>query len=330
VDAKAAARQDSENIKKKQADEAAANTAMGSLAVSQGLMLCGPGARATPFGDAVAMNTDGFAAAFPNQPADMSASGRMSPTLSTRSTDSGRSSPTVSAGSSRGAPLSAGDGSVSGASREVPALGALGTDVGGLTVASLANRAGTTTEEADLFLNAGFTFDLLSAPEAIALMTAAIKKRTLDQREGEAVDDIVAEFLEDGGSGEIPGFDGFNESVLRELLEQYGLRQEDFHDTVPNSYFFAGGWLIDHKPTGEKMAKVAEQVAELLVLGRVNTTIPPRAAAAPRSASGAPGGGAGGASSSSGPSRQTSGATGNRNRKTRNNKNKLAEDGLER
>lgn len=309
VDAKAAARQESAANKMKQADEAAVNTAMGSFAVSQGLRLCGPGPKATSFGEALASDSAGFSA-FSRQPAVSGGSGRVSP-ATTAGSASGRSSPTLSMGGTSDAPLPAGGGSASVASRQVPALGDLARDMGAPTIAEMADRAGCTREEADRFLNLGFSFDLLSASRAVTMMKVAIVERMLEQRLGEPLDELVASIKNgDDGGGDVPGFDGFQENVLRELCDLYRVSSEDFY-CVPNANLFHQGWPVENSPTEEKMGKVAEQLAELLVCGRINATAPTPVAAAQESASGAFGGVAGGGSSGTGPSRQTSGATTN-------------------
>lgn len=323
VDAKAAAKQDSEASKKSKADEAVKNTAMGLEAVNQSLQLCGPGAKATPFGVALAMGDAGIAAS-PSQSLDSSGSGRVSPASSTVGTAGGRSSPTLIMGGTSDAPLPVDDVPASVTSRQVPALGDLVKDMGAPTIAFLVERTGCTSEEANHFLNSGFTFDLLSAPKAVALMAVSIGERMLNQRDRQPLNQVVAAIHDDDdGVGDVPGFDGAGDCVLGGLLDLYGVSSEEFH-SLTDAKLFQMGWPVENNPTEEKIRKVAEQLAELLVLGGANTTIPQTAGA------GAVGGGDAGASSSTGLSGKPKVENVHRARKSRTKKHKLAEDGIER
>lgn len=134
---------------------------------------------------------------------------------------------------------------------------------------------------------------------------------------------------DDDGVGDVPGFDGAGDCVLGGLLDLYGVRSEDFH-SLTDAKLFQMGWPVENNPTEEKIGKVAEQLAELLVLGGVNTTIHQTAGAGRTSASGALGGGDAGASSSTGHSGKPKVENVHLPRKSRTHKNKLAEDGIER
>ncbi|CAB1108662.1 unnamed protein product [Ectocarpus sp. CCAP 1310/34] len=153
VDAKAAARQDSEETKQKKADEAAPHSATGTWAINQGNARCGPGAKATSFEEAVAADNIALGSRS-GAAAGGRASGRVSPAssiggpaseASAGGAASGQSSPTMSTGGIDDDLTPAG----SGPSRKVPPLGELVKHMGSLSIPTLAQSAGVTTEEAD-------------------------------------------------------------------------------------------------------------------------------------------------------------------------------------
>ncbi|CAB1111056.1 unnamed protein product [Ectocarpus sp. CCAP 1310/34] len=237
VDAKAAARQDSEETKQKKADQAASHSAMGMWAINQGNARCGPGAKATSFEEAVAANNIALGSRS-GAAAGGRASGRVSPAssiggvrpaseASAGGAASGRSSPTMSTGGLDDDLSPAG----SGPSRKVPPLGELVKHMGSLSIPTLAQSAGVTTEEADYFLNTGFTVEV--QPErAVAMTTVLLDKRLSLQRDGDSVQDYMDGLGEE--DMQLPGFDRFDESVMVKLLELYGVEMMDFR-SLPES-----------------------------------------------------------------------------------------------
>ncbi|CAB1097097.1 unnamed protein product [Ectocarpus sp. CCAP 1310/34] len=180
VDAKAAARQDSEETKQKKADEAASHSAMGMWAINA---RCGPGAKATSFQEAVAADNIALGSRS-GAAAGGRASGRVSPAssiggarpaseASAGGAASGRSSLTMSTGGLDDDLSPAG----SGPSRKVPPLGELVELMGSLSIPTLAQSAGVTTEEADYFLNTGFTADEVQPERAVAMVTVLLDNR---------------------------------------------------------------------------------------------------------------------------------------------------------
>ncbi|CAB1109274.1 unnamed protein product [Ectocarpus sp. CCAP 1310/34] len=64
---------------------------------------------------------------------------------------------------------------------------------------------------------------------------------------------------------QLPGFDRFDESVMFDLLELYGVEMTDFR-SLPDLTWFHGRWPIE-RFTPDKVLQVTKQVARLLVLG---------------------------------------------------------------
>ncbi|CAM9983583.1 unnamed protein product, partial [Ectocarpus sp. 8 AP-2014] len=331
VDAKAAARQDSEETKQKKADEAASHSAMGTWAINQGNARCGPGAKATSFQEAVAADNIAWGSRS-GAAAGGRDSGRVSPVssiggarpaseASAGGENSGRSSPTMSTGGIDDVSSPAG----SGQSRKVPPLGGLVKHMGSLSIPTLAQSAGVTTEEADYFLNTGFTADEVQPERAVAMMTVLLDKRLTLQRDGDSVEDFVEE---QGGDedAELPGFDSFDQSVMFDLLDLYGVEKKDFR-SLPDSNWFHRGWPVERATPG-KVLQVTKRVASLLVLG-AGVTNSGLSAAGQTSIPGSAAVGGARAMSGKDPSGAASRASGNRGRKTRAKTNKLAEEGLD-
>eukprot|EP00903_Cladosiphon_okamuranus_P020173 g18517.t2 len=309
VDARAAAKQDSNEMRQKKKDEQASSTAMGLFAVQQGNSCCGPGRRATSFEDATQDDASAFSAWKAGQPAASGADGRVSPALSTTSsrskassgTSSGRSSPSLTM-DARPTPRHS-----SSPPTTVPPLGALAAKMASSTPSDLAGVAGTTLQEADFFLTKGFTFNEVSRDKAVAMMTQVIDNRLTANRKGLDVEEYRRRYcvVDDDN---VPMMDTRDEPVLAELLKIYGV---DFLDIVclPGGDHFTCSWPENEKPTTAKMAALSRCVAEVIIPGARETPITPGTGG---------GGGAAGAS----------GTSANRNKKPRRNDNKLAEDGI--
>ncbi|CAM9571461.1 unnamed protein product [Ectocarpus sp. 4 AP-2014] len=304
---------------------------MGTWAINQGNARCGPGAKATSFQEAVA--ADNIAWGFRSgAEAGGRASGRVSPAssigwarpaseASAGGENSGRSSPTMSTGGIDDDLSPAG----SGPSRKVPPLRGLVKHMGSLSIPTLAQSAGVTTEEAHFFLIAGFTADETQPEMAVAMMTVLLDKRLNLQRDGDSVEDFVEEQGRDEDA-HLPGFDGFDESVMFDLLDLYGLEKKDF-DSLPDSKWFHSGWPGERVTPG-KVLQVTKQVARLLVLG-AGVTNSGLSAAGQTSIPGSAAAGGARAMSGMDPSGAASRASGNRGRKTRAKTNKIAEEGLD-
>ncbi|CAN0582423.1 unnamed protein product, partial [Ectocarpus sp. 12 AP-2014] len=233
---------------------------------------------------------------------------------------SGRSSPTMSTGGLDEDLSPAG----SGPSRKVPPLGELVKHMGSLSIPTLAQSAGVTTEEADYFLNTGFTADEVQPERAVAMMTVLLDKRLSLQRDGDSVQDYMDDLGEE--DMQLPGFDRFDESVMFKLLELYGVEMMDFR-SLPESNWFHSGWPIE-RVTPDKVLQVTKGVARLLVLG-AGVTNSGLSAAGQTSIPGSATVGGARAMSGMNPSGAASGSSGNRGRKPRAKTNKLAEDGLD-
>lgn len=331
MDAKAAAKQDSQETKQKKSDEAASHSTMGMWAINQGNARCGPGANSTSFEEAVAADNIALGSRS-GAAAGGRASGRVSPAssiggarpaseVSAGGAASGRSSPTMSTGGIDDDLSPTG----SGPSRKLPPLGELVKHMGSLSIPTLAQSAGVTTEEADYFLNTGFTPDEVQPERAVAMRTVLLDKRLSLQRNGDSVQDYMDDVGEE--DMQLPGFDRFDESVMVNLLELYGVEMMDFR-SLPDSNWFHNGWPLE-RVTPDKVLQVTKRVARLLVLGAGVTNSGLSAAGQtpiPGSAT------VGGARAMSGmdPSGAASGPSENRGRKPRAKTNTLAEDRLHR
>ncbi|CAM9751569.1 unnamed protein product [Ectocarpus sp. 12 AP-2014] len=304
---------------------------MGAWANNQSNARCGPGEEATSFKEAVAADNIALSSRS-GAAADGRASGRVSPAssiggarpaseTSAGGAASGRRSPTMSMGRIDDDLSPAG----SGPSRKVPPLGELVKHMGSLSIPTLAQWAGVTTEEADYFLNTGFTPDEVQPERAVAMITVLLDKRLSLQRNGDSVQDFMDDVRGDEDM-QLPGFDRFDELVMFDLLELYGVEMMDCR-SLPDSNWFHGGWPIE-RVAPDKVLQATKQVARLLVLGAGVTNSGLSAAGQtciPGSAA------LGGARAMSGmdPSGAASGPSGNHGRKSRAKTNKLAEDGLD-
>ena len=149
MDAKAAAAQESKAKKQQALEKTATNTMYGLQAVSQGNGRCGPGARATSFGAAREADDLAFVGLAGGGGGAGGGSGRSSPTMSS---SSGRSSPAVDRVA-------------------VPPLGShLATYLDASTIPEIERNTDATAEQADLFLNKGFTYDQLNRKLAVELL----------------------------------------------------------------------------------------------------------------------------------------------------------------
>ncbi|CBJ32660.1 hypothetical protein Esi_0354_0019 [Ectocarpus siliculosus] len=303
---------------------------MGTWAINQGNARCGPGAKATSVQEAVAADNIAWGSRS-GAAAGGRASGRVSPVssiggarpaseASAGGQNSGRSSPTMSTGGIDDDSSPAGSGS----SRKVPPLGGLVTHMGSLSIPTLAQSAGVTTEEADYFLKAGFTADEVQTERTVAMMTVLLDKRPTLQRDGHSVEDYVDE-LGDDEDAQLPGVDGVNESVMFDLLDLYGVGKRGFR-SLPDSNWFHCGRPVERVTPGK--VQVTKRVARLLVLG-AGVTNSGLSAAGQTSISGSTAARGARAMSGMDPSRAASRASGNRGRKTRAKTNKLAEEGLD-
>ncbi|CAN0397361.1 unnamed protein product [Pylaiella littoralis] len=329
VDAKAAAKQDSAATRHKKADAAANTTFMGRLQVAHGNARCGPGARATSFGDAVMADERAMADAQAKSAAAETASGRSGQTTA-GGAPSGRSSPTTEDGrpgrsSGRSSPSSGGGPSEGSSGRSSPSPGGgtlsvppLGNDLAlemlAPSITDLATQTTSTNEEADLFLNAGFTYDLLPRHKATAMMVRVLQGKLCDERADMDVDDYMASF--EGSRSEVPGLDGL---LLRKLCDHYGASCEDFY-TSDDAYRYANGWLDECAPSAAKFKTQTKRLAEVLIPGP-----PPVAPASSNIGDAAPAD----AIISLGFSRKSNDGIGNRGTKARKNTNRLEEDGIQ-
>ncbi|CAN0268040.1 unnamed protein product, partial [Ascophyllum nodosum] len=198
----------------------------GSWAVNQDNARCGPGARATSFGEARANDELSFTSfarvgaggCSSGRSSPSTSTGRLSPTASTGGTtnasqatagggSSGRLTPTTSTGGTSNAPQPTAGGASSGRSSTVPPLGDdLAQDMGDIAISELSQLATATREEADYFLNAVFTRDLVRPEKATAMMTALIDEKLLGERGGVRVDECLADAVEYDETDFVPGF----------------------------------------------------------------------------------------------------------------------------
>ncbi|CAB1121426.1 unnamed protein product [Ectocarpus sp. CCAP 1310/34] len=111
--------------------------------------------------------------------------------------------------------------------------------MGSLTIPMLAESAGVTTEEADYFLNTGFTPDEVQPERAVAMMVVLLDARLCIQRDGDSVQQYMDRLGEE--DCELPGFDGFDESVMFKLLELYGVEMMDSRSLPESNGFTADG-----------------------------------------------------------------------------------------
>ncbi|CAN0374363.1 unnamed protein product, partial [Ectocarpus sp. 13 AM-2016] len=202
--------------KQKKADEAASHSAMGMWAINQGNARCGPGAKATSFEEAdaadnIALGSRSGAASGGRASGRVSSAStiggeRPSSEASAGGAASGRSSPTMSTGGLDDDLSPA----KSGPSRKGPPLGELVKHLGSLSIPTLAESAGVTSEEADYFLNTGFTADEVQPERAVTMMTVLLDKRLSLQRDGDSVQDYMDDLGEE--DMQLPGFDRFDES----------------------------------------------------------------------------------------------------------------------
>ena len=284
---------------------------MGAVQVSQGNARCGPGARGTPFGEAVIADELAMANAQASR-STAPAAGR----VSGGAPSSGRSSPTMAGAVSGGAPSSGGSspGAADGAYHVPPLGNVLTKEMAAPSIVDLANDTGATPEQAARFLNAGFTYELLPRRKATAMMARVLQQKLFLLRGEMDVRDYI-----DGCHGqdfEVPGLDGL---LLQKLCDHYGVSSASFY-SWDDAYSYANGWLDAFTPSADKFDTQTERLAQILIPAPADT--PP----APSNT--------GGAASADpimnlGPSREGNGGGGNRGRKTRKNENRLQEDGLE-
>lgn len=276
--------------------------------MAQGNKRCGPGARATPFEDALA--ADDLAVLQGRQAAglpatDMSSgpsSGRSSPTTSVTDLSSGRSSPAAKTRTAW------------------PPLGReLAKELVVPSMMTFRRKTGVSPEEADHFLNGGFTRNELTQEKAVAMMSFVIDNKLRVDRGHQGVEEYAEDRDEDE---ELPGFDG---GVLTTVCEHYSVDKSDFYDT-DDSYCFMNGWMLFFKLTSAKVDIQTKRLAMLLVGHPGSPT-----SRNPNPSSGSTTSIMGDTISDgpSGPSRKGSDVEGNRGRKSRSKKNKLDEDGLD-
>lgn len=318
VDAKAAAKQDAAAKKKTAADKTATDTVWGVHAVDQGNSRCGPGARATSFGEARAADERVFRSrgrgegAAGNGMADVGSCGRSSPAMGSESSSSGRASPT---------------GEV-----VVVALGEkLKKQLGNISAPEISRHLKCSVAQAELFLSKGFTYGQVDRKLAVEMLLMVLERHHFERMEYKSVQHVLDEWddereeegqWEDWEEGCEPDMPGIGLEALADILAHYGI--PDRSSEGRQSY--ASGWSALDSPTAAKFDIEARKLAE--------DCLPVDARAAAADAGGAPAGAAvrgGGASLTSGPSRQAHGAQGdgNRGKKPRRNKNKLAEEGLD-
>ena len=182
------------------------------------------------------------------------------------------------------------------------------------SIVDLANDTGATPEQAARFLNAGFTYELLPRRKATAMMARVLQQKLFLLR-GEM---DVRDYIDDchGQHFEVPGLDGL---LLQKLCDHYGVSSASFY-SCDDAYSYANGWLDAFTPSADKFDTQTERLAQILIPAPADTPTAPS--------------NTGGAASADpiinlGPSREGNGGGGNRGRKTRNNKNRLQEDGLE-
>ena len=258
---------------------------------------------ATSFGDAVRADEVAMVNALANSAADGTRGGRSSLLTAGSSGSSGASS------SGRPTPAAA-DGMVS-----IPALGdELAKEMGAPSIVDLAKDTGATNEQADRSLNTGFTYDLLPRGKAIAMMTRVLKQKLFLNRGDKDVEDYIAEGHDfDEHAFEVPGLDGL---LLKKLCHHIGMDEDDLYSCV-DAFGYANGWHVDYQASSAKFDVQTERLANLLIPGPVDT--PP----APSSSN------ASGAAPADSIINLDPSCQGNRGRKSRNNSNKLREEGLE-
>ena len=186
--------------------------------------------------------------------------------------------------------------------------------MGAPSIVDLAKDTGAINEQADRFLNAGFTYDLLPRGKATAMMTRVLKEKILLNSGDKDVEDCIAEGHDfDEYDFEVRGLGGL---LLNKLCHYYGMDDKDFY-SCDDAFGYANGWHVDCQASSAKFDVQTERLANLLIPGPVDTPPAP-------SSSNASGAAPADAIINLGPSRQ-----GNRGRKARNNSNKLREEGLE-
>lgn len=275
-----------------------------------------PGARATPFEEASAADDlalVGLVGGVGGAAGGVAAGGG----------SSGRSSPTTTSSSGRSSPAMGRSGRPSPAVEHVAVqpLGELGKILGASTVPELERHTDATAEQADLFLNNGCTYDQIDRELAVALLSHVFDgHHALKVMEWEMVQDTVA-----GWGDDSDGFDeleepGISGEALFEIRENFGVPSEQGRQ---ERAWYVGGWPQAHDQTTAKLDKESRLLAE--------DYLPGRALAAAEGAGAAVEGAGARARSDGGPSRQAHGFQddGNRGRKSRRNKNKAAEDGLD-
>ena len=311
VDAKAAAGQESKQKKQQALETTANNTKYGRHAVSQGNGRCGPGARATSFGAARAADDLAFVGLAGG---GGGAAGAADNGMTAGVRSSGRSSPTMSSASGRSSPSSP--------EVENVVVPPLGSDLAGYLHAStspeLNRHTAATEEQADLFLNKGFTYEQIDRELAVELLFGVFDRHHSTVLEYETVEKIVEtwegdvfEDEDDADEFEVPGI---SVEAYFKIRTHFGIGDRGGQ----TRQWYVEGWPLSQHPTTAKFEHEAQMLAEDCLPGGVL-------------AAAAEGAGAR-ASSSGGPSRQAHGfqGDGNRGRKTRKNKNKAAEDGLDR
>lgn len=347
VDAKAAAAQDAKTKKKQEADKTAANTVVGRQAIAQGNARCGPGARATSFEDARAQDDHqydnlrrGGGGAAEAAATGMTAGGSGScttPTMSSPRGQGGAAGAAAAAGAAGNDMTAGGSGgrnspamsSSSGRSSPapewvmVPGLGAkLVEKLGAHTAPELVRDTAATLVQAELFLDKGFTYDQIDRTLAVELLTMVLERHhSHHMLDWKTVEEVLADAkaeaeLSDEEEREPYKVPGITVDAMYKVQMHYGTEAGGGGN---KRNWYATGWPERENPTTAKF----ENEARLLAEDCLPSGVLPAAEG--------PVGGAGACPSSGGPSKRTAGVEGegNRGRKTRQSKNKAAEDGVD-
>ena len=248
VDAKAGIKADKREERLKNADK----KILGAAAVGMGRRRCGPGAGATPFGDARASDERALADVFRrrNSGVGAMASGRTS-----GGSSGGQSSP----GTTRGTPAG------------VPALGdELSFEMGVLDTEELGKLAGATLEELDLFFNRGFLIDQIDRERVVKIMEEVIRSRLKKVWGGKG----LLEFIDDESRYDISGdldVVGLGSLCFVALRAHYGVADETFCAMDLKANWFVNGWRVEDNPTPDEFDRLTNALASMLLDGHYST-----------------------------------------------------------
>ena len=242
VDAKAGIKADKRDERLKNADK----NILGAAAVGMGRRQCGPGAGATPFGDARASDERALADVLRrrNSGVGAMASGRTS-----GGSSGGRSSP----GTTRGTPAG------------VPALGdELSFEMGVLDTDELGKLAKVTLEELDLFVNRGFLIEQINREPVVKIMDEVIKSRLKKVWGGKG----LLEFIDDENGYDISGDSnvvGLGSLCLAALCAHYGVADEKFCAMDPKAKWLVNGGRVEDNPTPDEFDRPTNALASMLL-----------------------------------------------------------------